>query len=83
MAATNCRGKIRYDTQRAASTARQSLIRRKDRNPGSTGKVNIYACHDCDGWHIGHERRYVGDRPKRGGDRVLTKLARYRELAGQ
>lgn len=76
-----CRGKHSYPTQRDAANARQSLIHRKGRAPGENGKVNIYGCGECGGFHIGHARRHLISRPKRGGDRVLTRLKRYRALA--
>lgn len=76
-----CKGKHSYATQRAAANARQALIRRKNgTSPG--GKVNIYACQTCDGWHIGHARRHLFTRPKRGGDLIRTKLQRYLDLVG-
>lgn len=75
MRSRNCNGKFSYPTQREAAGARRAMFERK----GSSDPTSLYPCAECGGWHIGRQRG-LNAKPKRGGDRVRTKLSRYWEL---
>lgn len=46
-------GKVTYWTRADASDAKRSFVRRGK----AIGKVNVYLCRSCGGWHIGHHER--------------------------
>ena len=55
-----CRGKVRYETARAAAKALESMVRRDPKR----GDSRPFACVECSGWHIGRRRRGIVVRPK-------------------
>ena len=49
----SCTGKIRHVSADAARSALGSLFRRR----GYQGRMNVYRCRFCNGFHIGHAPR--------------------------
>jgi hypothetical protein len=45
-------GKMSHASEAEARTAAQSMKRRGRVAPG---KVNVYRCEICEGWHLGHD----------------------------
>jgi len=42
-------GKHRYDSKKAAQTARNRVLRRRHNRPR---QIRCYPCPDCNGWHL-------------------------------
>jgi hypothetical protein len=49
----SCTGKVRHTSAQAAQAARRALFLPQ----GYTGLINVYRCHFCGGYHIGHAGR--------------------------
>lgn len=54
-----CAGKLVYAT---APEAYRALSHLQRRTRGDRSDVKPYRCRDCDGWHLGREKRLTGRR---------------------
>jgi hypothetical protein len=61
-----CRKK-RHATRDEADLARQKTHNKNRRRRSRRGRLNVYFCTSCDGWHVGHYRPWETStgRPKR------------------
>lgn len=51
-----CKRKIRHATRGVAEAACRSMMRRGIER-SEEGRLNVYQCPRCLGWHVGHTRR--------------------------
>ena len=52
-----CTGKERYAKRAVASRVLDRMRKRGQIKARECGKLVLYHCPTCDGWHLGHDRR--------------------------
>lgn len=51
--------KHRYESREAAEEARRIVNRVNQQRKRGRGRLNVYFCTTCDGWHVGHHRPWL------------------------
>lgn len=54
----SCNGKIRHETIEMAQAHLRGVAQARNQHPARAKLLNVYRCGICQGFHVGHTRKY-------------------------